>query len=245
MPTLLLLPHTRELRRPKNVTYITENICATVQRIRELEAKYNRPAESVRLLAVSKHHSVAKIREAATAGLKEFGENFLQEAEKKITELADHTLTWQFIGPIQSNKTRGIAEHFDWVQSVDRDKIAARLSEQRSKEKPPLNICVQVNLSAEQSKSGTSLAEAESLCALVADLPQLELRGLMAIPAFEKDFEKQRQYLNELSAEFARLQEIFPTMDTLSMGMSNDYEAAIAEQSSMVRLGTVIFGPRV
>ena len=227
------------------MTYITENICATVQRIRELEAKYNRPAESVRLLAVSKHHSVAKIREAATAGLKEFGENFLQEAEKKITELADHTLTWLFIGPIQSNKTRGIAEHFDWVQSLDRDKIAARLSEQRSKEKPPLNICVQVNLSAEQSKSGTSLAEAESLCALVADLPQLELRGLMAIPAFEKDFEKQRQYLNELSAEFARLQEIFPTMDTLSMGMSNDYEAAIAEQSSMVRLGTVIFGPRV
>ena len=191
MPTLLLLPHTRELRRPKNVTCITENICATVQRIRELEAKYNRPAESVRLLAVSKHHSVAKIREAATAGLKEFGENFLQEAEKKITELADHTLTWHFIGPIQSNKTRGIAEHFDWVQSVDRDKIAARLSEQRSKEKPPLNICVQVNLSAEQSKSGTSLAEAESLCALVADLPQLELRGLMAIPAFEKDFENE------------------------------------------------------
>ena len=227
------------------MTYITENICATVQSIRELEAKYNRPAESVRLLAVSKRHSVAKIREAATAGVKEFGESFLQEAEKKITELANHTLTWHFIGPIQSNKTRGIAEYFDWVQSVDRGKIATRLSEQRSKEKPPLNICVQVNLSAEQSKSGTTLAKAESLCALVADLPQLELRGLMAIPAFEKDFEKQRQYLNELSAEFARLQEIFPTMDTLSMGMSNDYEAAIAEQSSMVRLGTVIFGPRV
>ena len=227
------------------MTYITENISATAERIGELEAKHNRPVGSVRLLAVSKRHSEAKIREAVTAGLKEFGENFLQEAEEKITELADHTLTWHFIGPIQSNKTRGIAEHFDWVQSVDRDKIATRLSEQRSEEKPPLNICVQVNLSAEQSKSGTSLAEAESLCALVADLPQLELRGLMAIPAYEKDFEKQRQYFNELATEFARLQEIYPTMDTLSMGMSNDYEAAIAEQSSMVRLGTVIFGPRV
>lgn len=226
------------------MTHIAENISATAQKIRELEAKYGRPESSVNLLAVSKRHAEDKIRVAATAGITEFGENFLQEAEKKIAALADLNLSWHFIGPIQSNKTRGIAENFDWVQSVEREKIAQRLSEQRSPDKASLNVCIQVNLSQEASKSGTDLANVETLCRTVDELPRLQLRGLMAIPAPEEDFEKQRECFRVLAEEYQRLQKLFPAMDTLSMGMSNDYEAAIAEGSTMLRLGTALFGPR-
>ena len=226
------------------MTQIAENISATAQKIRGLEAKYSRPESSVRLLAVSKRHSQASIREAAAMGITDFGENFLQEAEEKITALADLALNWHFIGPIQSNKTRGIADNFDWVQSLEREKIARRLSEQRSGDKAPLNVCVQVNLSLESSKSGIGIAGAADLGNLVNELPNLCLRGLMAIPAPEENFDRQRQCFAELTVEFKRMQAMFPSMDTLSMGMSNDYEAAIAAGSTMVRLGTVLFGPR-
>lgn len=213
--------------------------------IRSLEAKYSRPESSVKLLAVSKRHSAASIRQAAKTGITDFGENFVQEAEGKIAELADLQLNWHFIGPIQSNKTRRIAENFDWVQSLDRKKLAYRLNEQRSIEKTALNVCVQVNLSQEFSKSGISLESAETLGKLVNDLPNLCLRGLMAIPAPEKNLDRQRKSFAELALEFYRMRELFPTMDTLSMGMSKDFEAAIAEGSTMVRIGTALFGKRV
>ena len=213
--------------------------------IRSLEAKYSRPESSVKLLAVSKRHSAASIRQAAKTGITDFGENFVQEAEGKIAELVDLQLNWHFIGPIQSNKTRRIAENFDWVQSLDRKKLAYRLNEQRSIEKTALNVCVQVNLSQEFSKSGISLESAETLAKLVNDLPNLCLRGLMAIPAPEKNLDRQRKSFAELALEFYRMRELFPTMDTLSMGMSKDFEAAIAEGSTMVRIGTALFGKRV
>ena len=223
---------------------LAEKIISLKQRIRILEERYDRPRDSVRLLAVSKKQAPEKIRRAAAAGIRDFGENYFQEALEKIEGLRDLALSWHFIGPIQSNKTRGIAEHFDWVQSVDREKIARRLSAQRSDTRPPLNICVQVNLSAEASKSGLDLQSAASLCASIAQLPNLSLRGLMAIPAPLCDLQAQRQGFRRLASEYQKLQQHYPSMDTLSMGMSNDYEAAIAEGSTMIRLGTALFGLR-
>ena len=231
--------------KTRNVTQIAKNISVTAQMIRSLEAKYSRPESSVKLLAVSKRHSAASIRQAAKTGITDFGENFVQEAEGKIAALVDLQLNWHFIGPIQSNKTRRIAENFDWVQSLDRKKLAHRLNEQRSIKKTALNVCVQVNLSQESSKSGISLESAETLGKLVNDLPNLCLRGLMAIPAPEENLDRQRKSFAELALEFYRMRELFPTMDTLSMGMSKDFEAAIAEGSTMVRIGTALFGPRV
>lgn len=238
------IPEWKSAKKPKNVTQIAENISATGQKIRALEAKYSRQQGSVGLLAVSKRHSEDSIRQAASAGLKDFGENFFQEAAEKIASLADLALTWHFIGPIQSNKTRGIAEFFDWVQSVDREKIARRLSEQRPADKAPLNVCVQVKLSREISKSGIQLEELDAICALVDSLPNLSLRGLMAIPAPEEDFERQRTCFRQLAAEYQKLRSKYKSVDTLSMGMSNDFEAAIAEGSTLVRIGTALFGPR-
>ena len=223
---------------------LTENITALKQRIRILEERYDRPRDSVRLLAVSKKQAPEKIRRAAAAGIKDFGENYFQEALEKIEGLSDLELSWHFIGPIQSNKTRGIAEHFDWVQSVDREKIARRLSDQRTNTRPPLNVCVQVNLSAETSKSGLNLQSAASLCASIAQLPNLSLRGLMAIPAPLSDLQAQREGFRRLATEHQKLQQHYPSMDTLSMGMSNDYAAAIAEGSTLIRIGTALFGPR-
>jgi len=231
--------------KTRNVTQIAKNISVTAQMIRSLEAKYSRPESSVKLLAVSKRHSAASIRQAAKTGITDFGENFVQEAEGKIAALVDLQLNWHFIGPIQSNKTRRIAENFDWVQSLDRKKLAHRLNEQRSIKKTALNVCVQVNLSQESSKSGISLESAETLGKLVNDLPNLCLRGLMAIPAPEENLDRQRKSFAELALEFYRMRELFPTMDTLSMGMSKDFEAAIAEGSTMVRIGTALFGQRV
>ena len=223
---------------------LTENITALKQRIRILEERYDRPRDSVRLLAVSKKQAPEKIRRAAAAGIKDFGENYFQEALEKIEGFSDLELSWHFIGPIQSNKTRGIAEHFDWVQSVDREKIARRLSDQRTNTRPPLNVCVQVNLSAETSKSGLDLQSAASLCASIAQLPNLSLRGLMAIPAPLSDLQAQREGFRRLATEHQNLQQHYPSMDTLSMGMSNDYEAAISEGSTLIRIGTALFGLR-
>lgn len=226
------------------MTVIAENLQALGQQIRELEARYDRQANAVSLLAVSKQQSSERVRQAALAGAADFGENYLQEAEQKIAALDDLDLCWHFIGPIQSNKTRPIAELFDWVHSVDRLKIARRLAEQRPVDRVPLNVCIQVNLSAEDNKSGVALAEVPTLCDQVAQLPQLRLRGLMAIPAAISGLDAQRRAFRPLADCFHELQSIYPGLDTLSLGMSNDFAAAIAEGSTMVRLGTAVFGPR-
>ena len=224
------------------------NISKTLSELRtNIEAaatRHGRPADAVTLLAVSKRQSTDAMRDACAAGQRDFGENYVQEALDKREALADLDLVWHFIGPIQSNKTRDIANAFDWVHSVDRAKIAERLSAQRGTALTPLNICVQVNLSNEDSKSGVPLTEAESLCALVASLPNLTLRGLMAIPAPLDSIAEQRACYAPLRQEFERLRHTMPTLDTLSIGMSGDYDAAIAEGSTLVRIGTALFGAR-
>jgi len=193
-------------------------------------------APGVTLLAVSKGHGIARIREAVTAGQHAFGENYVQDALEKIDALPQ--LEWHLIGPLQSNKTRPAAERFDWVQTVDREKIARRLSDQRPAHRPPLNVLIQVNISGEQTKGGVAPHEVRELARKVAALPRLRLRGLMAIPApgAHADLQKMKKLYDELRPEFG--------MDTLSMGMSDDLEAAIAAGSTMVRIGTAIFGQR-
>jgi pyridoxal phosphate enzyme (YggS family) len=184
------------------------------------------------------------VREAYAAGIVEFGENYLQEALEKQADLTDLPLSWHFIGPIQSNKTRAIAEHFAWVHSVDRLKIAQRLSEQRPAGLPPLNICIQVNVSGEASKSGCTAVDLPALAQAISALPNLRLRGLMAIPEPAATFEAQRAPHRALHALFERLRAEGLALDTLSMGMSADLEAAVAEGATMVRVGTAIFGAR-
>ncbi|MGH8462466.1 MAG: YggS family pyridoxal phosphate-dependent enzyme [Stenotrophobium sp.] len=222
---------------------ISDNLLALRTRIAEACKTAGRAPESVRLLAVSKNFSARAIQQAMAAGQREFGENYLQEALGKIAQLPREGIHWHFIGPIQSNKTRSIAEHFDWVQSVDRLKIAQRLAEQRPASLPPLNVCVQVNISGEETKSGCAPDQAETLCRAVAQLPGLRLRGLMAIPAPAADADD--------PVPFRRLREIYENLrnsglplETLSIGMSDDYAAAIAEGSTMVRIGTALFGRR-
>ena len=220
---------------------IANNIAKVATRIREAAQAVGRDPDAVGLLAVSKTQSAEAIREANAAGLVHFGENYLQEALEKQASLADLALTWHFIGPIQSNKTKAIAAHFDWVHSVDRVKIAQRLSEQRPAQLPPLNVCLQVNVSGEASKSGCAPDEVEALANAVAALPGLRLRGLMAIPEPSDDPAEQH-------AAFARLSKLQKQLDleldTLSMGMSQDLEAAIAEGATWVRIGTALFGAR-
>jgi hypothetical protein len=220
---------------------IEKNIAKVAARIREAAQAVDRDPATVGLLAVSKTQPGAAGRAAAGAGVRDFGENYLQEALDKQAELSDLPLTWHFIGPIQSNKTKSIAEHFDWVHSVDRLKIAQRLSDQRPAQLPPLNVCLQVNVSGEASKSGCAPEELRQLAQTVAALPNLRLRGLMCIPAPSDDPAEQR-------AAFARLRalrdELPLTLDTLSMGMSQDLEAAIAEGATWVRIGTALFGAR-
>lgn len=221
------------------------NIAKVQQRIAEAVKKYCRQTESVQLIAVSKTRSAGDIRLAAAAGIKHIGENYLQEALGKIQTLSDLApLCWHFIGPIQSNKTRDIAEHFDWVHSVERLKIAQRLSQQRPPHLPLLNICLQVNISREHSKAGVTLEQLDELAAQIDGLPNIRLRGLMAIPAAAQDFSAQRAAFAPLADAFDRLQQQHSDIDTLSMGMSNDMEAAIAEGATMVRIGSDIFGPR-
>ncbi|HUH37581.1 MAG TPA: YggS family pyridoxal phosphate-dependent enzyme [Spongiibacteraceae bacterium] len=219
-------------------------IAKVQSRIRAAAEAAGRAPGDVGLIAVSKTRPAAAIREAYAAGLHQFGENYLQEALAKQAELADLPLTWHFIGPIQSNKTRAIAEQFDWVHSVDRLKVAQRLSAQRPAGLPPLQLCLQVNISGEVSKSGAAPDALETLAAAVCALPGIRLRGLMAIPAASDDPAIQRAAFARLRALLQRLQRQHPQLDTLSMGMSADLEAAIAEGATLVRIGTDIFGPR-
>ncbi len=199
---------------------------------------------AVRLLAVSKTFGAAAVRELAACGQREFGENYLQEALAKQAELADLPLVWHFIGPIQSNKTRAIAEHFSWVHSVDRPKIAERLSAQRPPGLPPLQVCIEVNVSGEASKGGVPPAELPALADALATLPGLRLRGLMAIPAPTADPAAQRAAFREVREAYEALAARGFALDTLSMGMSGDLEAAIKEGATIVRVGTALFGER-
>lgn len=207
-----------------------------------------RDPQTVQLLAVSKTFGPEAVIEAADAGQQAFGENYLQEAVDKMaavkTARPELPLEWHFIGPIQSNKTRPIAEHFDWVHSVDREKIAQRLSEQRPAHLPPLNICLQVNISGEDTKSGIAPEEVAVLAKAVAAMPRLRLRGLMAIPEPADDVERQRVPFRKLRQLFEELKGEGLALDTLSMGMSADMDAAIAEGATIVRVGTAIFGQR-
>ncbi|UXI01705.1 YggS family pyridoxal phosphate-dependent enzyme [Photobacterium sp. TY1-4] len=227
---------------------IKQNIEQVISEITAASEKCGRTANSVQLLAVSKTKPIAAIDEAIAAGQLAFGENYVQEGVDKIQHFADHPqaaqLSWHFIGPIQSNKTRPIAEHFDWVHSVDRLKIARRLSEQRPAHLPPLNVLLQVNTSGEASKSGIRFDELAALADDIAALPNLVLRGLMSIPQKAEDYDSQLSAFRALADAQQKLQAKHPQLDTLSMGMSGDMEAAIAAGSTIVRIGTAIFGAR-
>jgi pyridoxal phosphate enzyme (YggS family) len=220
---------------------IAENISTLAERIRSAAQAVQRDPASIGLLAVSKTKPASDLREAYDAGLRDFGENYLQEALGKQAELSDLPLTWHFIGPIQSNKTRAIAENFAWVHSVDRLKIAQRLSEQRPSGLPPLNICIQVNVSREASKSGCNPEDLPALAQAVSALPNLRLRGLMAIPEPTDDRDEQNASFAAVSTLQAQLG---LQLDTLSMGMSHDLEAAVAQGATWVRIGTALFGAR-
>lgn len=213
-------------------------------RIRAAEQRFQRPPGAVRLLAVGKTQPAAAIAALAAAGQRDFGENYFQEALDKMTELATLELAWHFIGPMQANKTRGIAEHFAWVHSVDRLKIAERLSAQRPDHLPPLNVCLQVNIDREPTKHGLDEAELVEVAHAVATLPRLRLRGLMAIPAPAAEFAVQRRPFAQLRKLRERLADAGLVLDTLSAGMSDDLEAAIAEGATLVRIGTALFGSR-
>ena len=215
-------------------------------RIANACARVGRDVQSVTLLAVSKTQAAQAVQEAAACGQVDFGENYVQEALEKIAALAPlrASLRWHLIGPLQSNKTRLVAEAFDWVHTVDRLKIAQRLAEQRPPQLPPLQVCLQVNVSGEASKSGVAPAELAALAHAVAGLPRLRLRGLMAIPEPEPDEHAQRLPHRRLAALLAELRAQGLALDTLSMGMSADLEAAIAEGSTIVRVGTALFGER-
>ena len=220
--------------------------CAThsklLQKIADCCLSVNRSTDSVSLLAVSKRQSAAAIRELALCGQRAFGENYLQEAEEKIATLRELNLQWHFIGPLQSNKTPSVARLFDWVHTVDREKIARRLNAQRPTELEPLNVCLQVNISNEASKNGMAPEELPQMVDLMTELPRLRLRGLMALPAPVADFGQQRdafRRVRELSQGTLGLE-----IDTLSIGTSSDYRAAIAEGATMVRIGTALFGKR-
>lgn len=226
------------------MTTISANLQAVLARIRSAAQGCGREPEEVRLLAVSKTWPAAFVREAAAAGQRAFGENYVQEGVTKVAEVGLPDLEWHFIGPLQSNKTRPIAEAFHWVHSIDRFKIAERLAAQRPDTLPPLQLCLQVNISGEKTKSGISPDETLSLASRIAQLPRIKLRGLMAIPEATDDFARQRQPFRQLHELFDYLNTHGLALDTLSMGMSNDLEAAIAEGATLVRVGTALFGER-
>lgn len=226
------------------MSIITDNIATVYSRINQAEQAAHRPAHSVMLLAVSKTKPVDCIREAFSAGLREFGENYVQEALDKIAQLQDLPINWHYIGHIQTNKTKLIAERFSWVHTIDRLKVAQRLSDQRPPSLPPLNICLEVNIDNEPSKAGSSFDELPMLANAVSLLPNLKLRGLMAIPKPTPTRQEQQRTFESLTHAFNTLKKTVPTLDTLSMGMSADLEAAIAAGSTIVRVGTDIFGAR-
>jgi pyridoxal phosphate enzyme (YggS family) len=227
------------------MTSISERLQAVKSRLEQAETEAGRAPESVALIAVSKTQPADAIREAHAAGQRAFGENYLQESLEKMAALADLPLEWHFIGPIQSNKTRLIAENFAWVHGVDRLKIAQRLSDARPASLPPLNISIEVNVSGEESKGGVEPNDVQPLADAVAQLPGLKLRGLMAIPAPTNDIALQRQQFRMLRELLESLKQRGLALDTLSMGMSEDFPAAIAEGATIVRIGTAIFGPRM
>ena len=226
---------------------IENNITLVTARVNQAAIAAGRSPDEILLLAVSKTRSAEDIRSAINAGIREFGENYLQEAVEKIAQLAAEYVQWHFIGPIQSNKTRLVAENFSWAHSVDRLKIAQRLSEQRPSGLPPLNICLQVNIDNEASKSGFVTEETEAAALAIAQLPGLKLRGLMAIPRAEPTYDQQIVAFRALADLRDRINQSLDNsekLDTLSMGMSSDLEAAISQGSTIVRVGTDIFGKR-
>ena len=227
-----------------NKATVEQKFNKVLNRISKAAMDAQRDPGSITLMAVSKTKPSQDIILAYQAGARHFGENYLQEAQHKIAALNALPITWHFIGPIQSNKTRPIAELFDWVHSVDRLKVAQRLSDQRPHELNPLQICLQVNVSNEPSKSGVALHEAEALALAIDALPNIVLRGLMAIPEPSDEFEAQQSAFLKVRDLFEQIQRRIPHMDTLSMGMSQDLEAAIAEGATIVRIGTDIFGAR-
>ncbi len=226
------------------MTTIASRLDALRNRIGELERRFGRAEGSVRLLAVSKTKSADAVREAFEAGQREFGENQLQDALGKLDPLSALPAAWHFIGHIQSNKTRDIAARFDWVQSIDRERIAVRLNDQRPADAPALQVCIQVNVSAQESKSGVLPEAVPGLAHRIAALPRLRLRGLMAIPRPERGIEAQRRPFRRMRELLDALKTDGFELDTLSIGMTDDMEAAIAEGATMVRIGTAIFGPR-
>ena len=216
----------------------------TLRAIDQAVEAAGRVAGSVRLLAVSKRKSAAQVRALAALGQRDFGENQVQEARRKQRDLAGLALNWHFIGPLQSNKTRAVAEHFDWVHSVDRPKLIHRLEAQRPAEFAPLSVCVQLKVGDESSKSGAAPDEVRGLAHALAGCKRLRLRGLMAIPPPETDEHRQRQHFHQVRVLFDTLRGEGVSMDTLSMGMSNDWPVAVLEGATIIRLGTALFGPR-
>lgn len=226
---------------------IAHNLAQVRDKISAAATRCGRASEEITLLAVSKTKPASAIAEAIAAGHRAFGENYVQEGVDKIRyfrEQGNTDLQWHFIGPLQSNKSRLVAEHFDWCHTLDRLRIATRLNDQRPAELPPLNVLIQINISDENSKSGIALSELDALAAEVAALPRLTLRGLMAIPAPESSYERQFAVAQQMAVAFEALKARYDTVDTLSLGMSDDMEAAIAAGSTMVRIGTAIFGAR-
>jgi len=227
---------------------IQQNIKDIISQIENAQQKCGRTPDSVQLLAVSKTKPAEAILEAAHAGQRCFGENYVQEGVNKVLYFQEHhpelELEWHFIGPLQSNKTRLIAEHFDWMHTIDRGKIAQRLNDQRPEGMKPLQVLIQVNTSGEASKSGISESEVFELAELISTLPNLMLRGLMSIPENVSDYESQLTAFTKLADIKQKLAEKFPSVDTLSMGMSGDMEAAIEAGSTIVRIGTAVFGQR-
>jgi len=229
------------LRGPQN---LPERLLEVRRRMAGAAARAGRSAQSVTLLAVTKAQPAEVVRAAADLGLGDFGESYLQEALEKLDALQDRALTWHFVGRIQANKSRPIAERFAWVHAVDRLKIAARLSEQRPHYAPLLNVCLQVRLGDESSKGGVAAGELPELARAVAQLPRLRLRGLMCIPPEETEAARQHAWFRALRRLYETLNAGGAALDTLSMGMSGDFEAAIAEGATIVRVGTALFGPR-
>jgi pyridoxal phosphate enzyme (YggS family) len=236
----------------EGMTSIQDNLVKVQERISEAAKASGRSVTDISLLAVSKTFPASDVRLAYEAGQRSFGENYVQEGVSKITELSDirAELEWHFIGPLQSNKSRDVAESFDWVHSIDRLKIAQRLNDQRPSELPPLNVCVQVNISGESSKSGVEPNEVANLCIAISQMPHLRLRGLMSIPEPTDDEVQQKADHHQLFTIYNTLKQNLSLqiesvqLDTVSMGMSSDMSAAIAEGSTMVRIGTAIFGKR-